>query len=1115
LSEPLIIFIKNTVLFCFFKKTGIFAGLSTNLKLIRMKKLLLLIVLFVYVGVSTLLAQTRVITGTVTSATQGEGAIPGVTVQVKGTTIGALTDLNGKYSVTVPTTATTLVFSYVGMKVVEVPIAGQAVINVVMESSLIGLQEVVVTSGYGIKRAPKGSVALSQVVSGDKLTEVRQINVNNALAGKVSGIQFQGQSAAKLSSSGSVRLRGDGGFSTGSGILYVVDGTILPNSSDVNMDDIEDVTVLSGPSASAILGSAGANGAIIITTKKAKLSGGRSMGVEVNSGFLASSVYILPNYQNDYAGGNVQDMYRYSYRAGIDPVEWQPLDGKYYPDYSDDASWGPRMVGQEYIPWYSWYPGSKYTGTTARLVPHPTNARDFYNTGYTWNNSVAFTKVSEGFNVRAIVGNINVKGNLPQSTLNKTTLAVKTTYDITKKLTFGANVNFFSTKVQGEFDDGYSNQSTGSFNQWFHRDLDMNMMRELKDLRTSDGIWASWNHNNPTVYDPANPRQFYAGNYWYNFYKWFDLVKIPSQADRLFGDVSLNYKIIEGLSAKVTYRRQQNNTWSESMYSSDLNDSGTQTTGNSPECKGYYYTGTTYSNRENYEALLSFTRGFGDFKVNANAGTDFYNSVYKANRGETYNGLNIKNLFTLANSKDAARIYNERQKEKQRAAFVRGDVGFRDFLFAEFTLRNDWYSTLPTADNSVLSKSFGGSMVFSDLLKLPWLTFGKLRAAWGEIPTTIGIYDYPGFAYSVGQYQWNGNFVMGTPDGLVDPNIRGAVKTQKELGLELRFFNNRIGIATTYWDGTEKDIPYNISIANYSGFTSKYLNTGEISKQGLDFSLSLRPLTMTNLSWDINGTFSYLLNNKVVKIAEGVDRFQVQTQWGRNEVPAMVHAVGKQWGELYGSGMAKDEDTGLPLLTTSGGYVADPNVYFGNVLPKITGGLQNSFRIMKNITVIMNFDYEFGGKFFSLSDMWGTYSGLTTRTSGLNDKGIPIRDAVDDGGGIHIFGVDATDRSPVDYYVDAQQYCHSLYDSKFYDSFIHDRTYIKLREFSIGYNVPVNKLGINKYVQGLNVSLVAQNPWLIYAKTKDFDPSEISQAAGEAGQFPGIRSLGANIRLNF
>jgi len=1076
-----------------------------------MKKLLLLIVLFVFAGVSTLMAQTRVITGTVTSATQGEGAIPGVTVQAKGTTIGALTDLNGKYSITVPTTATTLVFSYVGMATREIPIAGQAVINVVMESTLIGLQEVVVTSGYGIKRAPKGSVSLNQVVSGDKLTEVRQVNVNNALAGKVSGIQFRGQSAAALGRTGEIRLRGSGGFSTGTSVLYVVDGTILPNSNDLNMDDIEDISVLSGPAASAILGSQGANGAIIITTKKAKVSAGKTMGIEVNTGVMASSVYVLPNYQNDYAGGNVYDMYKYTYRPGTDPVEWQPLDGKYYPDYTDDASWGPRMAGQEYIPWYSWYPGTKYTGTTARLTPQPNNARDYYDTGWSYNNNVAFSKVGENYNIRAIVGDVYVKGNIPTTDLNKTSIALKTTYDITKRLTFGANVNFFSTKINGEFDDNYSNQTTGSFNQWFHRDIDMGKIRELKDLRTTDGIYASWNHNNPTSWDPANPKLFYAGNYWYNFYKWFDLVKMPSTADRLFGDVSLNYKIIDGLFAKITYRRQENNTWSEERFSTDLNDSATQAQGNEPRCKGYYRIDQSYSNRENYETLLSYSKQFGDFKVNANAGTDFFNYVGKSLRSNTANGFNIKNLYTIANSKDQPNIVQGRYKEKSRAAFVRGDVGFRDFLFGEFTLRNDWYSVLPPANNNILSKGFGGSFVFSDLIKLSFLNFGKIRASWGEIPTTIGIFDYPGFAYGVGTYQWNGNFLMGTPDQLVDPNIRGAVKTQKEIGLELRFFNSRVGIIATYWDGTERDIPLAVSIANYSGFSSKYLNTGEIAKQGIDIALNLRPLSMPDLTWDFNATFAYLIKNKVIKIAEGID--QIVAVDGGWDTPNMVHAIGQPWGEMFGNGMAEFE--GKPLLTSDGFYVNNPNKYFGNVLPKFTGGVQNSFKIMKNFTLIANFDYQIGGKFFSLSDMWGTFSGLTARTSGLNDKGIPKRDPVADGGGVHVFGVDETSHQPVDYYVDAQEYYHGFWNNSVYDEFIYDLTYVKLRELSIGYNVPVSNLGISKYVQGLNVSLVAQNPWLIYSSTKDFDPSEISTASGENGQFPGIRSFGINLRANF
>jgi TonB-linked SusC/RagA family outer membrane protein len=1080
-----------------------------------MKKLTLLIGLLV-ISVSALLAQTKVITGTISSSVQGEGAIPGVTVQVKGTTIATATDANGKYSLTVPQDATTLLFTYIGMKPLEVQIAGRTVIDGKMESDILGLQEIVVTSGYGIKRAPKSSSALNQVVTGDKLNEVRQTNVNNALAGKVAGIQFRGQSAAALGRTGEIRLRGESGFGTGSGgVLYVVDGTILPNSNDINLDDIEDISVLSGPAASAILGSQGANGAVIITTKKAKVSGNKSMGVEINTGFTSSSVYIMPNYQNDYAGGATYDLTKYTYRPGIDPAEWQALDGKYYHDYSDDASWGPRMAGQEYIPWYAWYGGHADSFKTAKLTPQPNNARDFFDKGLTLNNNIAFSKVSEGFNIRATIGNVNVKGLLPGTSLNKTNLGLKTNYNITKKLTFGANVNFYTTLTDGEFDDGYSNQSTGSFNQWFHRDLDMQKMRDLKDLRTPDGIWASWNHNNPTVYDPAATKNFYAGNYWYNFYKWFDLVNITNRADRLFGDISLDYKIIEGLNVKVTYRRQQNNVWAESKYSTDLNDSGTQTTGNTPEAKGYYATSTSYSTRENLETLLSYSKKFGDFSINANAGTDFFRAISKSNSANTVNGFNIKNLYTIANSKDQASIGNGRSETAYKAAFVRGDLGYRDFLFAEFTLRNDWYSTLPPDNNSILAKSFGGSFVFSDLLKLPWLSFGKVRAAWGEIPMSLGAYQYPGFAYGVGQYQWNGNFLMGTPDQLVDPNISGAVRAMKEVGLEVRFLKNRVGLVATYWDGTEKDIPYAVSIANYSGFTSKLLNTGEITKKGLDLALSLNPVNKQNLRWDLNVSFAWLIENDVVKIAEGIDKFLVQQIWSAT-TPNMYHSVNQRWGQLYGSGMARDAN-GTPKLTSTGFYVSDPNVNFGSVLPDYTGGIQNSFRIMKNFNVGVNFDYQIGGKFFSLSDMWGSFSGLTAKTSGLNDKGIPIRDPVADGGGVHIYGVDQTSGAAVDYYVDAQEYYHSLYNNKIFDSFVYDLSYFKLREVSIGYNIPVGKIGgLNKYITDATFSVIAQSPWLIWNKTKnDFDPSEISAASGESGQFPGVRSFGANLKITF
>jgi TonB-linked SusC/RagA family outer membrane protein len=1078
-----------------------------------MKKFLLFFGLMVYCF-STLSAQTKLISGTVTSAVKDEGPIIGITVQVKGTTIGSVTDKNGKYTITVPNESTTLIFSCMGMRKQEVEIAGRDVIDVVMEYDILALQEVVVTTGYGIKRTPKSASALNQVVSGEKLTETRQTDFNAAIAGKVSGIQFLGQAGTKLNAqpgspnNTTLRLRGSSGFETGVSVIYVVDGTVVRNASDINVDDIDNVNVLSGPAASAILGAQGANGAVIITTRKAKVSEGRPIGVELNAGLLVSSVYLLPAFQNDYAGGNTYDMTRYTYKD-TDPVEWKTLDGKYYHNYSDDASWGPRMAGQEYIPWYAWYPGTKYTGKTAKLVPQPDNVRDFFETGFTTNNNVAFNKSGKDFNIRALIGNIYTKGNIPNSYVSKTNLTLKTTYDVTSKFTVAANINFLTTFSNGDFADTYGNAASGILNAWFHRDLDMNILKELQNLRSPVGSLASWNHNDPPLYTPGNPILFYGKNYDFNPYTWFDYRTINDRADRLYGDISLGYKIIEGLDLKITYRRQEMNRWYESKYYSDLEESTAVT----PSGAGFFRSTMNYSNRNNFETLLSFSRKFGQFSVNANAGSDFFNSLSKTNDAFTVNGFNVRNLFVVTNSRDQPSAINSTIEEKYRAIFMRGDIGFRDLLFGEFTLRNDWFSTLPPSNNSILSKSFGGSFVFSDLLKYSWLSYGKLRASWGEIPATIGPYVYPGFAYKVNQYKWNNDFLMTTPDQLVDPEIIGSVKTQKEIGLEARFLNNTFGFTITYWDGTEEDIPYPVTIAGYSGFKSLYLNTGKIAKQGLDITLALRPLNLRSFKWDLNATISPLLKNEVVYIAEGIDRFVVQAQG-----VDMVHAAGLPWGELFGSGMQMYN--GKPLLNPDGSYVADPAKYFGSVLPKVTGGIQNVFHIYKKFTVAANLDFSSGGKYFSLSDTWGTYSGLTARTSGLNDKGVPIRDPVADGGGVHISGVNDPGipylPQDVDYYVDAQSYYHGLINNWIMDPFVYELTYFKFRELSISYDLTFDKSpGIKKYLQDLRISLVAQNFWLIYAKNYDRDPSEVTNPGGEEGQLPGTRLIGMNIRANF
>ncbi|MEO6722473.1 MAG: hypothetical protein ABIN67_19040, partial [Ferruginibacter sp.] len=657
------------------------------------------------------------------------------------------------------------------------------------------------------------------------------------------------------------------------------------------------------------------------------------------------------------------------------------------------------------------------------------------------------------------------------------------------------------------------------FNQWFHRDLDMGIMKELKDLRTPDGIFASWNHANPNGYDPTNPRGFYAGNYWYNFYTWFDLVKQTTAYDRLYGDLSLTYKITSDIKIKGTYRKQQRSGWSEQKFSSDLATSGLQTSGNSPEALGYYASFNGFENRENFELLASYSKKvLSDLQLNLNVGSDFYKSVGKSNGGFTNNGLNVPNLFTLQNSKNPSTIINGRVEEKYRALFGLGSIGYKNYIFADFSLRKDWYSTLPTFNNDVFSKSVGASFVFSDLIKVPAITFGKIRASWGEIPlalglnsTTFGAYRYPGFLYGVGQNQWNGNILMTTPDILVDSAIHGAVKRQKEIGLEMRFLKNRVGFALTYWDGTVVDMPTSVTLNGATGYNEYLTNSGKISKKGIDLQLTLRPLSMRNLKWDISATWGYLLQNRVDSIAPGISRTaSLENVW--RTMPGIVHQSGLQWGQIFGNGIKRIN--GQPVINDEGGYINDPEVYFGSVLPRYTGGIQNSFEIMNDFVVSANIDYQSGGKFVSLSDMWGTYSGLTARTATINDKGNPIRDPVADGGGVHVFGVDDTGH-PKDVYVEGQTYFHNLYERNTFDPFIYDLTFVKLREVSLGYNIPLKKIGIDKWMTKATFSIIARNLLLIYAKTKDFDPSEISAASGESGQFPGTRGFGFNLRVSF
>ncbi|MFZ1305876.1 MAG: SusC/RagA family TonB-linked outer membrane protein [Ferruginibacter sp.] len=1079
-----------------------------------MRRFLSLFTMLMLCGVLAF-AQSRVVTGKVVDI--DGNPISFASVKVKGTNTGVSADANGAYSIRVNPNAI-LEISGASFKTTEVPVGTQTVLNTVLEKGAgTDIKEVVVTSAFGIRRTGRSTSANVQNLTGDQVNTIRQTNVTNALAGKVAGAQVRSQSVAKLGAESVVRLRGENGLGVGGGALYVVDGTIMPSGADINPDDIEDYSILQGPAAAALFGPDGSNGAIVMTLKKAK-KGQKGIGLELNLGVQFDNVYIVPDYQNSYAGGANGDLSLYQYKAG-QPIAWKALDGKYYHDYSDDASWGPRMAGQEHIPWYAWYPGSEYAFKTTKLTPQPTNVRDFWETGVTRTTNVAFSKATDNLNLRASYTNLDIKGITPNEYLKRHTLNVNATAELSTRFTLGINFNYIAENTNTESDDGYSNQSTGSFGQWFHRDLDMGKMKELRTLTSPEGVFASWNKNNPDAYDPTNPRKSWGGNYWYNMYQYFDNINNSIRRDRLFGDVSLTYKINNDLKIKATYRKQQLTTNQEVIYKSELEASANQMSFNPYEGNAFaaYGTNNTFSDRQNYEGLLMYSKKIKSFQVNAQGGFDVFKTKFRGVNANTLGGLSAPGLYALANSKNNINYGNTRNQFQRRSLFVRADIGFRNFLFIEGSYRRDYTSTEPQ-DNYIDSKSGGLSFVFSDLIRnaVPFISYGKIRGSMGQLLNTLGIYQLNS-TYAIGTQQWQannvGNIVTSVPGNLVDPALQGAVNTEKEIGLEMRFLKNRIGFNVTYWDRTNKNFPVNVTVDQSTGYNFISKNAGEIAKKGWDIQGFIKPIQSKNLAWEISATWGYLVKNEVVSIFGDIKRLNLATgAFSGSSAAYAVNEIGQPWGQMFGGGIKRVN--GVPELTAAGLFIREADKKFGSVLPNYTGGIQNTFNIFKNFTVNVNIDYSVGGKFFSLSDHWGTFSGLTARTAELNDRGIPLRDPVADGGGVHVFGVDATGKA-VDYYVDGQTYFHQFRNASIAEDNIYSLSFVKLRELSLGYRLPVEKLGMGKFVKTAVFSVVSRNPWLIWSEDKGFDPSEISNVYGEDGQLPGTRSVGVNLKLGF
>jgi TonB-linked SusC/RagA family outer membrane protein len=1068
-----------------------------------MRKLLLLFAVQMTMLMS--FAQNKVVTGRVTD--ENGNPIPFATLKIKDAKTGGSADADGRFSLRVKG-GETFIISAVGYTDKELKMDANSNVTITLSKSTTDLKEVIVTTGLGIKKSARVTPFSSQVISGEDMNITRQSNINNALSGKVAGVQVRSQSGAKLNAEAFLRIRGGLGLAD-KAPLYVVDGTVT-NSFDVNPDDIEDITVLKGANATALFGSQAAGGVIVMNTKKKVV--GKGIGVEINSGVTIEKAYILPQYQNLYAGGSVPDLMQFNWVNGM-PQEWQALDGKYFHDYTDDASWGPRMSGQEYIPWYAWYPGSQYSYKTAKLVAQPHNAREFWQTGISTNNNVSFGKSGQGYNFRASYNYQHIHGLLPNSSSDRNGFFFTGSVDLNNHFTLSTDANFSANTIMGDFTDGYANQASGSFNQWFHRDMDMGLIKDLKDLRSPYGTLATWNLRfNPDGYSPSNPADFYKGNYWYNYYAYYENRDLRTDRNNFRGNVSLVYKINNDFRVKGTIRKNQQTDHYENITTSLLEESGLQT-----GTLAGYATGEINQQRYDYELVGSFNKAFGDFNVSVNGGGNIFKFEYNDIQANTNGGLSVPNLYALSNSKNPSTIVNNRLKEQVNSLFSQGDIEYKKIASVSFAVRNDWGSTLSDQKPSLFYPSAGASLVFSELIKTrpAWFSFGKLFGSWGKKPQSLNIYA-TNFTYGVNQFQWNGNFLMATPNNYPDPGLSGALITTIEAGVDLRFIKNRLGLNFVYYNETADKIPVAVPVNGVSGFATTQVNAAVVKREGIETIINVKLIKAKDFNWDITKTFSYLIKNPVTKLFG--DQKQILLQGGAfgTRFARAFQVLGEDWGQLIGGGLKRNADGLLVVNPASGNFLVDATKKWGSIVPKYTGGLINNLSY-KDFSLAFSLDYQIGGRSFYLSESWGWYSGLFKETAELNDKGKNVRDDVADGGGVHVVGVSSVDeKTPVDMYVDAQTYFHQFYSNQIAEPFIHELTFVKLREISLGYAIPIKKIGqLSKYIQGAQFSIIARNPWLIYSDSKNFDPSENVNLYGEDGQLPGTRSIGVNLRLKF
>jgi TonB-linked SusC/RagA family outer membrane protein len=1023
-------------------------------------------------------AQEKTISGTVVDETNMP--LPGATVLIKGTTTGASTDFDGKYSISA-NTGDVLTFSYVGYSEKTATVGSSNKIDIALDLDN-SLEQVVVTA-FGIKKSEKALGYAVTNVKGDDLAQAKESNLVNALAGKAAGVQITSSSGAAGASSRIV-LRGASSITGNNQPLFVIDGIPLDNganstanssggfdlpngAADINPDDIETLTVLKGPNAAALYGLRAANGVIVITTKKGSSSD--KLGVNINSSISFENPLVLPSFQN-------------SYGQGVTPYGFNFVDGA-TGDGGVDESWGPALdTGLEFVQWNS-------NGQPAPWVSQPDNVKDFYRTGITLNNNVSFSGGTEKATYRMSLGHMEQEGMVPNTDFERFNVGGNFGLNLSDKARVGLNVKYIKSLSDNLVTQGYSNENPVQQMIWGGRNVDWNALRDWENLPLADpttlagGTPANWNtqyQNNP---------------YWV-----LDNNTNDYNKDRVIGGVNLGIDLYSWLTFNI---KTGIDSWNSISTERKLK-------GTNSNQDGYYREVLRDRFEINSEALLS-----SNHKITEKLGLTLNVGANQMRRRTsltfmTASALELPGVFNISNIKSGIdpAISSRAFEQRINSVLGFGQLSYDNFLFLDFSARNDWASILPTDNNSFFYPSVTASVVLSDALNIKndYISFIKVRGGWSKVGSTgsLGSYQLEN-VYRFNTTPWAGANFIASPSLLNNPDIKPESTTGIEFGLDARFFKNRLRLDATYYDQLSEDLIVDVQLSSTSGNGSSLQNIGEMSNKG--FEIALGATVFKNDDWKVDLDLNFAQNrNKVESLGGDLETLVLGGQWGVD----IEARVGEPYGTIYGPGYARNDngdiiyEDGLPT-------VGDRKI-LGNVTPDWTGGA-NLTVAYKNFSFGALVDAKIGGDIFSMTNTWGRYAGVLEETAEGRETGVV---------GVGVMNV-GTEENPVwqenNIIANAKDYNRAAYVSNVAEGSVFDASFVKLRQLSLGYKLP-NKVLKNTGLDEINFAIVGRNLAILHKNAPHIDPeSAFSNSNGnqglEFGQLPSARSIGFNVGVKF